>query len=135
MSEDWPTLDQRRARHAWQSVERARGLPDAADFAREVKRLPVRIRSAGLGQALAFLSAKSAKCGTDARSQILLDVGDWLLKQRGLGSAESKVDKTSVLRIIIEGDANLLRRASGETMAYLQWLGRFSEAQIGSAED
>ena len=57
MSDSRPTLDQRRAQHAWQAVEQARKLgPNAKkDFAREAKRLPVRIKTAGLGQALAFL--------------------------------------------------------------------------------
>ena len=140
MSDGRPTLDQRRARHAWYAVERVKTLADAGDvdagdFAREVKRLPVRIRSAGLGQALAFLNAKSAKSGEDARAQILLDLGDWLLTQRDLGPVDGTIDKTSVFCIIIKGDANLLRWATGETMAYLQWLGRFSEAQIDWAGD
>lgn len=136
MSENRPTLDQRRARHAWQSVEDARGLePDERkNFAREAKRLPVRIKTAGLGQSLAFLAAKS-KAG-DHRFQLLTRLGDWLLKERRLASrpAGSK-DGNVLIQAIIAGDADLLRQATEEVLRYLQWLTRFSEAEFKPDED
>lgn len=127
-----PTLDQRRARHAWQAVEQAHRLKgDEArkNFAREAKRLPVRIKTAGLGQALAFLNAKADD--DDYRSRLLKELGDWLLKKRRLASwPKGTNDRNAVIQALISGDAGLLRRATEEALLYLQWLTRFSEAEF-----
>ena len=132
MSENRPTLDQRRARHAWEAVERARGLRgDAADYAREAKRLPVRIKTSGLGQAVAFLNAKAGEGEKGPRAILLNDLGDWLLARRGLAPVpKGGIRRDSVMVMILDGDAGLLRRATEEALLYLQWLTRFSEAEI-----
>lgn len=139
MSAGRPTLDQRRARHAWKAVERACGLHDAADYARETKRLPVRIRTSGLGQALAFVNAKAGsekERGKNARIVLLEDLGDWLLVRRRLAAVPAGgVERKSVMTMIVDGDAGLLRRATEEALLYLQWLTRFCEAEIGDDED
>ncbi len=138
MSDGRPTLDQRRAQHAWKAVEQAGNLKETKDFAREAKRLPVRIKTAGLGQALAFLNAKSKsdKGGDDYRSRLLTELGDWLLKERGLASpTEGANDGNALIKAIINGDANRLRRATEEALLYLQWLTRFSEAEFKPDED
>ncbi len=139
MSESRPTLDQRRAQHTWETVERARALNDNAkndnaknDFAREAKRLPMRIKTAGLGQTLAFLTAK----GGEARRLLLVQLGDWLLKKRKLAQwPQDAKEDNALVKAIINGDANLLRRATEETLLYLQWLTRFSEAELGTGEE
>ncbi len=133
MSDSRPTLDQRRAQHAWKAVERARKLNDPKNFAREAKRLPVRIKTAGLGQALAFLYAKSEsdKGDEDYRSRLLKELGDWLLEKRRLvPSPKGTNGRNAVIRAIIDGNADLLRRATEEALLYLQWLTRFSEAEF-----
>ena len=135
MSESTPTLDQRRARHAWEAVERARGLRDAADYAREAKRLPVRIKTSGLGQAMAFLNAKAGKDEKDPRVVLLENLGDWLLARRGLADVPAGgIRRDSVMTMILDGDSGLLRRATEEALLYLQWLTRFCEAEIGGDE-
>ena len=138
MSESRQTLDQRRARHAWEAVKRVRGLhnaADAKDYARETKRLPVRIKTSGLGQAVAFLNAKAGEGGKDPRATLLNDLGDWLLAQRGLAPVpEGGVKRDSVMCMILDHDAGLLRRATDEALSYLQWLTRFSEAEIGNED-
>ena len=135
MSEARPTLDQQRAQHAWKAVEKARERHDAADYAREARRLPVRIRTSGLGQALAFLGAK-AKAGKgdgDARSVLLADLDSWLLKERKMGaSVREGAGPQTLIENIINGDGRLLRRATEEALSYLQWLTRFAEAGIES---
>lgn len=133
MSDSQPTLDQRRAQHAWKAVEGAGKSQDPKDFAREAKRLPVRIKTAGLGQALAFLlaKAKSGKDGGDHRSRLLEELGDWLLEKRKVFHRPNVPEKNRVLvQAIVEGNANQLRRATEEALLYLQWLTRFSEAEF-----
>ncbi len=126
------TLDQRRAMHAWDAVKRIceKGNTVSADYKREAKRLPVRIQTAGLGQSLGFLYAKSGG-DKDAKSLLLKDLEKWLLEERGFANQLHGTAKDCpILRLIIGGDAELLRRTTGESLAYLQWLVRFTEAEI-----
>jgi CRISPR-associated protein Cmr5 len=119
-----PTLDQRRAKHAWQAVTTAKNEKDFKDFCMHAKRLPVRIMASGLGQALAFLKAKGYA------PQLLRDIGDWVLDKRERpGSTHPKPADDELIKRIIDGNSDFLRRATDETIAYLQWLNRFAEAE------
>ena len=134
MDEGRRTLDQRRAKHAWESVRKAGESSDRSDYARESKRLPVRIRTSGLGQAVAFLGAK--KNDGDARTMLLNHLGDWLLVERGLAARPGgEIGPDAVRDMIVNGDSGLLRRMTEETLAYLRWLTRFCEAEIRDEED
>lgn len=123
------TLAQRRARHAWQAVEAAREKLEEAetrDYAREAKRLPVRIMTSGLGHALSFMRAK----GGTARDRLSSDLATWLLKERGLSGRTGQYDGQMLIDEIVEHDADFLRRVTEESLLYLQWLTRFAEAEI-----
>jgi CRISPR-associated protein Cmr5 len=113
------TLDQRRAAHAWGVVEQVMRLPegDQDEFGTQAKKLPTRILAAGLGQALAFLEAKNA-----ARP-LREALAEWM-DQRRPAAGERRL----VVRVI-HGDADFLRFATAECLAYLQWLVRFADAQ------
>ncbi len=125
MTTSGPTLDQRRAKHAWEAVQKARGRTgahgkqDFEKFTTEVKKLSMRIMASGLGQALAFLEAKKEVSG------LLAELSDWVVERRGIRSGGAG----SLLRAVIEGDSDLLRRATDEALAYLQWLKRFVDAE------
>ncbi|GIW95029.1 MAG: hypothetical protein KatS3mg110_3070 [Pirellulaceae bacterium] len=121
-----PTLQQRRAAHAWQAVEKLTKEKTEAknEYAREAKKLPARILASGLGPALAFLHAK----GTDKKPHLkalLADLSDWVLKQRPIQGK----DPASLMYSVVHGDSNFLRRATDEVLAYLEWLNRFLEAE------
>jgi CRISPR-associated protein Cmr5 len=127
-----PTLDQRRAKHAWEAVTSlappAQGRPrkygdDAREYAREARRLPMRILAAGLGQALSCLLAEAAEKRPLHRLHDHLT--DWVIRKRPIAAARPE----SLLESIIQGDSNFLRRATDESVAYLQWLNRFAEAE------
>ncbi len=129
-----PTLAQRRAQHAWQAVETARGelgSADKSEYAREAKRLPVRIMTSGLGHALSFMRAKSR----DAAVRLTDDLAQWLLRERGLAGNTANHNSKALIGAIIEGDADFLRCATEEALLYLQWLSRFAEAEIKSEEE
>jgi CRISPR-associated protein Cmr5 len=120
------TLEQRRAKHAWDAVQRAKAKAkphhekqDPKKFGGQAKKLPSRIMAAGLGQALAFLRAKDYAPG------LLAELSDWILVQRP-GQKDGKAD---LLLRIIEGDSDFLRRATDESLAYLLWLNRFADAE------
>jgi CRISPR-associated protein Cmr5 len=132
-----PTLDQRRANHAWHVVREmvaahVKAGPDgkpvanetAKKFGGQAKKLPTRIMAAGLGQALAFLRAK------DYAPQLLMAIADWVLDKRGNpASSKAKPTDSALLLEIVKGTSEFLRRATDETLAYLLWLNRFAEAE------
>lgn len=126
-----PTLDQRRAKHAWQSVTSLRDRErdgkygdNAKEYAREAKKLPMRIMTAGLGPALAFILAK-AKNKRQNIKKIHEHITDWVIN----GYPIEAKKKGSLMESILDGDSCFLRRATDETLAYLQWLNRFAEAE------
>ena len=148
MSQGKPTLDQRRARHAWETIEAIRNNPTRADIVRAAKKLPIRIMTAGLGHALAFVKAKG-------KSKDLLDsVSKWVLKERQGSTpvvppvpkaeptgrttltASSKApariatgEEDDLLQSIVNGSSDDLRRHTAETLAWLGWFNRFAEAE------
>ncbi len=121
------TLDQRRATHAWQCVEKIDKSSDSIkkEFGIQVKKLPTRIMTAGLGQALAFLEAKKVGKNGDKPGYVALidTLSDWLQIMRP-GKAEE-----CLLQRVIQGDANFQRYATSECLAYLLWLVRFADAK------
>ena len=118
-SDTQQTLEQRRANHAWDAVQRAKDGQDPKKFGGQAKKLPMRIMAAGLGQALAFLKAKN-----DA-PRLLEKLSDWINRCIPLKPDEPK----DLLERIIKGDSDFLRRATDEVLAYLVWLNRFAEAE------
>jgi CRISPR-associated protein Cmr5 len=117
-----PTPDQERAAHAWKVVEGLKADKDEVkrEFGTQVRKLPTRILTAGLGPALAFLEAK----GYAPRLRDAL--ADWMAHKRPPQGPAA--EKRLVVRII-HGDADFLRFATAECLAYLQWLVRFTEAE------
>lgn len=124
------TLDQRRARHAWDTVQRVKKRQgvhkdqDPSKFGGAAKDLPTRIMAAGLGQALAFIKAKHYAPG------LLEELNDWIK----LRLPPEQGDPPDLLGRIVRKDSDFLRRATDEVLAYLVWLNRFSEAD-GLTED
>lgn len=126
-----PTLDQRRARHAWESVARIKRRPGDVQkaYRREAKRLPVRTLTAGVGHALAFLKAKAKN--NDANDELLRDVADWIIdKRKKPGSPDERPRAGALIEKIVTGDGTFLQVTTDEVLAYMQWLTRFAEAEL-----
>ena len=124
-----PTLDQRRARHAWEAVARVKGRPGDVQkaYQREAKRLPVRTLTAGVGHALAFLKAKN----NDANDELLRDVADWIIdKRKRPDSPAERPPADALIKEIVKGDGTFLQVTTDEVLAYMQWLTRFAEAEL-----
>lgn len=112
------TLDQKRARHAWEQVEKLRSSNKGFDDIKtHFKKMTTRILNSGLGPTLAFMRAKKeALPMVDA-------VESWINKRMPPGNGESK----DLFERIINSDSEFLRRATDEVMEYLQWYVRFVE--------
>lgn len=114
-----PTLDQQRAEHAWEAIQEAKRGNDSKKYGGQAKKLPMRIMAAGLGPALAFLEAK------EYAPALQTHLTEWIKTRIPVRQNESG----DLLQRIIKGDSNFLRRATDETLAYMQWLNRFAEAE------
>jgi CRISPR-associated protein Cmr5 len=129
------TLDQKRASHAWQVVQKVkRGTATAEiadpktklerekqrkEFKTQVKKLPARVLAAGLGQALAFLEAKQYA------PQLRDALSHWINTE---GMARTADPQQRLLERVVHGDSDFLRYATAECLAYLQWMIRFADA-------
>ena len=122
-----PTLDQKRASHAFALVQKAKlDQAELKEFKTQVKKLPARIIASGLGQALAFLEAKR-----DAR-HLRCGLSQWIKECGTVGVAP---DDDRLLLRLIAADSVFLRYATAECLAYLQWLGRFTDAELRDIPD
>lgn len=121
------TWEQQRAAHAWQTITSVRqqlSTDKQKLFGTQTKKLPVRILTSGLGPALAFLRAK------DKVPDLERALNNWISQCKWAQRAVSTTTKdASLMQRIIESDAEFLRLATDECMAYLQWLVRFAEAE------
>jgi CRISPR-associated protein Cmr5 len=124
-------IEDGRAHHAFEAAQAAEeeGGCVAVDYQSYAKDLPMRIKTNGLGSALAFIKAK------DARAYDLLyqDIGDWLTTNERaylLDGAEGD----DLVEQIVSLDSTAYRAVTREVLAYLSWLRRFAEGLIDSNE-
>lgn len=127
---DHKTLDQKRAQHAYEIAKKVADSNDDGKkkkFKTQVKRLPARIMTSGLGPALAFLMAKQY---TPELRQAL---SEWVSHQNfKWAPAPSPRDngRDRLATDILANSSDFLRLATAESLAYLQWLGRFTDALL-----
>jgi CRISPR type III-B/RAMP module-associated protein Cmr5 len=121
------TLDQKRAKHAWDVVSKAKQLDESRkkDFGTELKKLPSRVIASGLGQAMVFLQARQDEKKKPGVKLLIEGVSGWIAHMR----PPKGQDKNDIVQRIIQGDSDFLRWATAETLAYLQWLVRLADAE------
>lgn len=117
------TLQQQRAAHAWEQVEKI--AQNDKEYGSLVRGLPAMIQHDGLAPTLAFLKAKGKGHHLKAYQQ----VSNWVKSQIAFG-----VTSTDLLECLIKNDSTTYRHATTEALAYLGWLKRFAEAK-GLGED
>jgi CRISPR-associated protein Cmr5 len=130
------TLDQKRAEHAFQLVQQVKREsaidPKKADpkqFKIQTKKLPARIVTSGLGQALAFLEAKNYA------PHLRVGLSRWIETCEAWGVVSASLKDKRLLLRVIQGDSDFLRFATAECLAYLQWLVRFTESEFRDISD
>jgi CRISPR-associated protein Cmr5 len=125
------TLEQERAAFALARVEQLEKLGDKAkEAAMYIRKLPAMTFTNGLGQALAFLLAKTENNGNfNPARQVYLIVADWLI-ERKIYSAEP----AELIRTIMANDRYQYQLAQEETWALLDWLKKFVDALLPKEE-
>jgi len=124
MSSQQQTIEQKRAKAAWDDVLAVKRQGDYDDkYLSLVRSAPPDVLTNGLGQTLAFLKAK----GQSEHRDLFRHLSRWVCPQMGWAASDD------LLRKLTEPGAgsDVYRRATAETLAYLVWLKRFAEAELG----
>ena len=88
--------------------------------------------TAGLGHALAFVRAKGR---SGAGTKLLRHIADWVLDKRNRpDSTADAPEDDALIKNIIKGNGTDLQLHTQETLAYLEWLTRFVEAELEDDE-
>jgi CRISPR-associated protein Cmr5 len=125
------TLDQRRAKRAWEDVQEAKVR--SSDFKKKygglARRVPMLVLTNGLGQTLAFLQSKRKKAQNGEHTLLYRQLSVWTMGEIAVDSEEK-----DLLSWILQTDSAAYRRATVEALAYLGWLKRFAEAELPTDE-
>lgn len=130
-------LEQGRAAFAYQCAEAGKGLTKSKEYKSYVKKMPMLIKTNGLGAAVAFAFAKGSKGGQPDKGSawglLYLQIEDWLLKedQKEL----IKFDPSRLAYQLTESDSSTYRAVTVEVIALLSWVKRFAEALIEGEAD
>jgi len=129
MSSRQRSLEQERAKRAWDCVKEAkgRGQNTAKDYGTQARDLPARLQTNGLGQTLAFLKSKGYENGRPkSHGHVLLleHVSAWVMEQVGAG------DQDLLEWVINSASSEEYRRVMAEAMALAEWLKRFAESEL-----
>jgi len=123
------TLEQERAKYAWDCVQEAKEKSFAGDYRSIALKAPSLILTNGLGQTLAFLKAKGKGEPGNEHEVLYQHLEGWLQKQLGING--------NLLDWLVNtATSQQYRLATMEALALLQWLKRFAEAELpkGSEE-
>jgi CRISPR-associated protein Cmr5 len=123
------TTEQKRAERALKCVRDVKddqGIK-VSEYVTLVKRAPANIQTNGLGQTLAFWRSKGKGKRQDAAEVIYQDVSAWVCGQMGWQYNQNE----HLLPHLTQCNTGNYRRATVEAMAFLSWLKRFAEAELG----
>ena len=107
------SLDQRRAAAAWKHVEKCQ---NAEELTTTCKKTCTRILTSGLGQTIAFALTKN----DDSHKAVLEALTGYLLPGK-------RAD--DLLKHLIEGSAEQLRRRTDDALAFLTWMARLADGK------
>jgi CRISPR-associated protein Cmr5 len=118
------TLGQQRAQFCLEKLE---AIPASLreDFKPFSAGLPAMILQNGFGQTLAFLQAK----GKDKHKQGFSIIKSWLVERNIVNDAQQDV---AILQQISSMDQKKYLHAQKETLAMLEWLKRYANAELFS---
>lgn len=127
------TLDQQEARFAIRCIEEVKESNESVkgDYFTQVKQLPTRILSNGLGQSLAFLFAKSEKkTRKDSGHRLLYDhIAEWL-EERTVYP-----EKGPLLETMMQNDMSRYIEAQYHALRFLEWLVKFARAHLSTQKE
>ena len=139
MAQDVTTLkgiEQGRATYAYKAVNEinksdSKKLKESYKSA--AKKLPVLIKTNGLGQTLAFVKSKRAKRGKppNGYDKLYKQVGDWLRTD----TANKLVPQGELVEKVIDLSSPTYRQVTIETLALFNWMRRFVDGLMKDVKE
>lgn len=125
------TFHSERAKWAWEKVS---GVAEpkssiGLEYATHVRKLPSRLQTNGLGQALAFLFAKSKvdrKKGETGAARLLAHLGERLATTLERQPQDLR-DPRAIMEAIVKMSPDQYRRCTHELLTTSEWLKRFAD--------
>lgn len=114
-------IEIKRAEHSFAALSKFQGNND--EMKSYIKKMPMLIKTNGLGQTLAFYFSKSK---SSEYNQILEILVSYLSENGFLSASNSK----TLMQNVVELDANKYRLITNETILYLNWLRRFADGLL-----
>jgi len=128
------TLEQGRAAKAYEYAEAGANLAKKKEYKSYVKKMPMMIKTNGLGAAVAFAFSKGAKNGRIEKSNpwgLIYDQLTRWVKERTSLSMESD----NLAAALAKADSATYRAVTKEVLALLNWMRRFAEGMIEGESD
>lgn len=121
------SLEQERARYAWDHINEVKALKDKdaeGKYSSYVKKASTLIQTNGLGNTLAFYRSKEEK----AYKLLYEHINDWFKKKYHTNQ--------DIIGWVISGNTSSLDvfRVTKEVLALLNWMKRFAEAELKGEE-
>jgi len=117
------TLEQERAKHAWDCVQEVKDKPFAGNYRTIAVKVPSLIVTNGLGQTLAFLKAKGKGDPGNEHEVLYRHLADWV-------GRKVHADGDLLSWLVNTATSQQYRLATMEALALLQWFKRFAEAEL-----
>lgn len=125
------TLEQGRADFAYKAAKKGSELSKSSEYKSYVKKLPMYIKTNGLGAAISFCFAKGSKNGVADKNKawglIYSQIEDWLKNHWEL----SELNKGErLMENLLNMESTEYRVTTIEVLALLNWMRRFAEGLI-----
>lgn len=126
-------LEQGRAAFAYNCAEAGVKLKDSSEYKSYVKKIPMLIKTNGLGATMAFVFAKASKDKEgnprkdNAYGLIYSQLVEWIKSDE---KQLIEVDDYKLAKKLTEVDSTTYRAVTVEVLAFFTWLRRFAEGLI-----
>lgn len=121
------TLEQGRASKAFECAKKGAELGKPEEYKSYVKKIPMLIKTNGLGATMAFIFAKSKGKTDNAYGLIYKQTEDWIVKERKLLTLDGN---KKFVEKICELNSSEYRHITNEVISFFTWLRRFAEGLI-----
>jgi CRISPR-associated protein Cmr5 len=123
------SIEQGRAAFAYKCAESiSQGVQK--DYKSHVRKIPMMIKTNGLGNTFAFIKAKKLS----AYNLIYEQIGEWLKKEHKKYLLDGK-ENEDLVKIFIQLDSAKYRAVTVEVLAFFNWLRRFADGLIEGEDD
>ena len=129
-------IEQGRATYAYNAVNeinKSDSKKIKESYKSAAKKLPVLIKTNGLGQTLAFVKSKRAKRGKpqNGYDKLYQQVGDWLRTD----TANKLVPQGELVEKVIDLPSSTYRQVTIETLALFNWMRRFVDGLMKDVKE